>query len=556
MARRSLELTLTLALVLGTLAGCASQERRGAEPGRPHLFDGMGQHTRTVTTDSARAQQYFNQGLVWAYAFNHDEAIRSFAEAARLDPKCAMAWWGVALCNGPHINNAVVPEERGRAAWEALQNAQALRRYANPTEQALIDALAHRYADPPPSDRGALDQAYADAMREVWLAHRNDSDIGTLYAEALMDLQPWDLWTAEGEPKGIAPEAVAVLEHVLALDPHHPGAAHLYIHAVEASPHPERALAAADVLRTAVPIAGHLVHMPAHIDVRVGKWQSAADQNVAAIAADRRYRQIVPKHGFYHLYMAHNHHFLAWASMMEGRYEAALKAAREMVAGVPPEFIESDGQVVDTVAGIGFEVLMRFGRWDDVLAEPEPPPALPITRALWRFARGVAYAAKGQLEDALAERRRFQEAVALVPEGAMMATNPATDVLAIADHMLAGEILYRRGRIDEAAFELRKAVAIEDRLRYMEPPDWIQPVRHTLGAVLTAGGRYGQAEAVYREDLKRWPDNGWSLYGLAQCLKARGADEEAAAVEARFARAWSRSDTKISSSCLCVSRAE
>ncbi|MBW7904516.1 MAG: tetratricopeptide repeat protein [Phycisphaerae bacterium] len=554
MARRSFE--LTLALVLGLLAGCASQERRGVEPGRPHLFDGMGRHTRTVTTDSARAQQYFNQGLVWAYAFNHDEAIRSFTEAARLDPNCAMAWWGVALCNGPHINNTVVPEARGRAAWEALQKAQTLRQHANPTEQALIDALAQRYADPPPSDRAALDQAYADAMREVWHAHRNDTDIGTLYAEALMDLQPWDLWTAEGEPKGVALEVVAVLEHVLALDPHHPGATHLYIHAVEASPYPERAIAAADVLRTAVPIAGHLVHMPAHIDVRVGKWQSAADQNVAAIAADRRYRQIVPKQGFYHLYMAHNHHFLAWASMMEGRNEAALKAAREMVAGVPPEFIESDGPVVDTVAGITFEVLMRFGRWDDVLAEPEPPAALPITRALWRFARGIAYAAKGQVEDALAERKRFQEAVALVPEGAMMATNPASNVLAIADHMLAGEILFRRGRIDEAAFELRKAVALEDRLRYMEPPDWIQPVRHTLGAVLTAGGRYGQAEAVYREDLKRWPENGWALYGLAQCLKARGADEEAAAVEARFARAWSRADTKISSSCLCVSRAE
>lgn len=547
-----------LAFAALALAGCAAQDRPPVATGPAHarLFEGTGSHARPVTTASAEAQRYFNQGLVFAYSFNHDEAIRSFTRAAELDPNLAIAWWGVALCNGPHINNPSLPPDRAAAAWEALQKAQAVREHASEIEQALIDAVAQRYADPPPADRRALDEAYAAAMGALWQSHPDDTDVGALYAEALMDLQPWNLWTKSGEPVGRANEIVAVLESVLEKDPRHPGACHLYIHAVEASPHPDRALAAADVLRTAVPIAGHMVHMPSHIDVRVGKWSLAADQNSAAIAADRRYRQIVPRHGFYHLYMAHNHHFLAWASMMEGRSEAALKAAREMSAGIPQEFIESSGPIVDAVAGITFEVLMRFGRWDDILNEPEPAEQLPITRALWRFARGVALAAKGNVQAAQAEQLAFREARQNVPEGAMMAINPARHVLDIAEHMLSGEILYRQGRIDEAAFELRRAVKLEDDLIYMEPPDWIQPTRHTLGAVLMAAGRHAQAEQVYRDDLARWPENGWALFGLSECLKARGAAAEATEFQKRFERAWSRADTRIRATCLCVARGE
>lgn len=547
-----------LAFAALALAGCAAQDRKpiATGPENARLFDGMGAHGRPVTTASTEAQRYFNQGLIWTYAFNHDEAIRSFKQAAELDPNLAIAWWGIALCNGPHINNNTLPPDRAAAAWEGVKKAQALREHASQIEQALIDAVAQRYADPPPADRRGLDEAYAAAMGALWQAHPEDTDIGALYAEALMDLQPWDLWTKDGQPKGRTTEIVAVLERVLQLDPHHPGACHLYIHAVEASPQPERALAAADVLRTAVPIAGHMVHMPSHIDVRVGKWSLAADQNSAAIAADRRYRQIVPRHGFYHLYMAHNNHFLAWASMMEGRYEAAMKAARDMIAGVPPEFVETSGPVVDTVAGITFEVQMRFGRWDDILKEPEPAEPLPITRALWRFARGVALAAKGDIQAAKTEQAAFREARRNVPEGAMMMINPATNILDIAEHMLAGEILYREGRIDEAVFELRRAVKLEDALTYMEPPDWIQPTRHTLGAVLMSAGRYAQAEQVYREDLKYWPENGWALFGLSECLKARGASAEAQEAQQRFEKAWSRADTKIRSTCLCVTRAE
>ncbi len=523
-----------------------------AEGERAPLFDGMGSHTRTVSTKDELAQRYFNQGLVWAYAFNHDEAIRSFKQAAELDPQLAIAWWGVALCNGPHINNPVVPQERAKAAWEALQKARALREHASPIERELIDALAARYADPQPEDRSGLDQAYAAAMERVWKQHRDDADIGTLYAESLMDLQPWDMWTKDGKPKGRAEEIIAVLEHVLKLDPKHPGATHLYIHAVEAGPNPERANAAADALRNAVSISGHLTHMPSHIDVQTGRWSLAADQNAKAIEADARYYKISPRQGFYRLYMAHNHHFLCFASQMEGREERALKAARDMVASVPEEALTEQATLLDPYMMVVYDVLMRFGRWDELLNEPGPAKTLPITTCFWHFKRAVAYAAKGQVAEARQEQQRFHEAVERVPEGAMMAINPAEKVLRIAELVLSGEIAYREGRLDAAVEDLRKAVAIEDELTYMEPPDWSQPVRHTLGAVLVDAKRFSEAEQVYREDLENWPENGWSLFGLAQCLRARGATAEAEEVEARFRKAWSRADTKIASSCLCV----
>lgn len=545
-------LAVCAALITGP-AGCASRDRSAVPGDQPaRLFDGMGRHQRAVTTSSPAAQNYFNQGLVWAYAFNHDEAIRSFTQAARLDPQCAMAWWGVALCHGPHINNPVVPPERGRAAWEALQTALALQEHASPVERALIAALAKRYADPPPPDRRPLDEAYADAMGQVWEQYPGDADVGTLYAEALMDLQPWDLWTQDGRPRGHTPEILAVLESVRAIDPNHPGANHLYIHAVEASPHPERGIDAADRLRRAVPAAGHLVHMPSHIDVQVGRWALASDQNELAIDADAAYRAISPRQDFYHVYMLHNHHMLSFASMMEGRSETAVAAARAAVGTVSKDYARRQAALVDPYMGAAYDALKRFGRWDEILAEPPPPSYLPITTAMWRFSRGVAYAARGQLEDARRERARFQRAAARVPDGAMMAINPAEKILRIAAHVLDGEIAYRAGEVDKALSELRTAVALEDELMYMEPPEWIQPVRHTLGAVLVEAGRFAEAEQVYREDLAVWPENGWSLFGLAQCLRARGAEAEARAAEERFAKTWARADVKLRSSCFCT----
>lgn len=547
--------SLWIASLAGLLAaGCTTPGRTNGDEPRARLFDGMGRHTRTITTESRAAQKYFNQGLTWAYAFNHDEAIRSFTKAAELDPGCAMAWWGVALCNGPHINNPMMPPERSAAAWDALQQAQARKDRANVLERALIDALAARYANPAPADRAALDQAYAAAMEKVWQKFRTDNDVAVLYVESLMDLQPWDLWTKDGQPKGRTTEIVAVLEEVRSRDPNHPGANHLYIHAVEAGPHPEKGNDAADRLRDAVPAAGHLVHMPSHIDVQVGRWALAADQNAKAAKTDAKYRKLVPRQDFYRVYMAHNDHFRAFASMMEGRYKVARKCAQQMIAAVPVDYAQRNAALVDPLMSIELDVLMRFGKWEEILQQPAPPAYLPITTCMWHFTRGVALAATGRVAEAERELSEFRAATKKVPDGALWSINPAANVLAIAELVLEGEIEYRRGDIDKAVAYLRAAVAKEDELRYMEPPDWVQPVRHTLGAVLTSAGRYSDAESVYREDLQNWPENGWSLYGLSVCMKARGATAEAQEVERRFRKTWARADTKIDTSCLCTSQ--
>jgi len=535
------------------MVGC-SATKRPTEPQQAKLFQGMGNHHYEITTSSPRAQEYFDQGLIWAYAFNHDEAIRSFAKAGEIDPDCAMAFWGVALCNGPHINNPIVPTDRAKAAWTSLQKAVALKEKVSPVERDLIEALEHRYADPQPDDRTPLDQAYADAMGRVWAKYPTDADVGTLYAEALMDLHPWDLWTQSKEPKPGTNEIVALLEHVLELDPSVPGANHLYIHAVEASAHPERANAAADRLREMIPASGHLTHMPSHIDVLTGRWDKAAKQNEMAIKIDAKYRKLSPDQGFYRLYMAHNHHMLAFASMMEGRSEAALAAARDVVNGVPADYLEEQSALMDPYMGAAFDVLKRFGRWDEILDEPAPPGCLPITTAMWRFHRGLAYAAKDQTALAEQEQAAFREAVNDVPEDALMAINPAHKILDIADLMLEGEIALAREDYQASVGYLRKAVEVEEGLLYMEPPEWVQPVRHTLAAVLVEDGKYADAEQVYRADLKKWPNNGWSLYGLARCLEMQDKTTEARQVRQQFKQAWSRADTEIWTSCLCVRR--
>ena len=550
MVRISLAIALTC---LGSTAGCRSTGRDGSMGGgQAILFDGLGDHHRKITTASPQAQRYFDQGLTWAFAFNHDEAIRSFKEAARLDPGCAMAYWGIALCNGPHINNPAMTPKQSAAAWDALQKALELKDKSSRTERALIEALAHRYDLPAPPDRKPFDEAYAEAMGQVWITNRSDADVGALYAEARMDLRPWDLWTHDGKPQPGTEEIIAVLDHVLSTDPDHPGVNHLYIHAVEASPSPSRALAAADRLRNAVPASGHLMHMPSHIDVLTGAWDKAARQNELAIAADRKYRKQVPKQGFYRVYMAHNQHMLAFACMMQGRSKDAIRAAREMVAGVPADYAKENAALVDGYMGAPYDALKRFGRWDEILREPPPPAYLPITTAMWRFNRGVSYAAKGQLAQAEREQLAFKQAVAKVPPDAVMAINPAHKILSIADHMLAGEIAIARKDLDKAIAELTEAVALEDQLAYMEPPEWVQPVRHTLGAVLLSAARYDEADRVYRADLQEWPNNGWSLYGLSKALRAQGRTAEADKIQKQFQAVWAGADIKIDSSCLCV----
>src|SRR5581483_5172608 len=519
-----------------------------------HLFLGMGDHHRKITTSSKMAQQYFDQGLVFAYAFNHDEAIRSFKRAARLDPDAAMPWWGVALCHGPHINQPM-PAERNRGAWEALEQALQRKPKASASEKALIEALAQRYANPAPADRKPLDEAYAKAMRAVWKANKTDADIGTLYAEALMDVQPWDLWTKDGKtPKGNAMEIIAVLEEVLRLNPRHPGALHLYIHAVEASANPSRALGAADRLRHLVPACGHLVHMPSHIDVLTGRWSEAIEANLRAIEADRKYRELSPHHEFQHIYMAHNRQMLVFAAMIQGRGKMAVLAARQILPNVPGEYARRETVAIEPFFPILYAALVRFGKWDEILCEPAPPAYLTLTTAMWRFSRAVAYAAKGQLAEADQAHREFKAAKAKIPPDRLVTVNRAEQVLQIADHVIAGEIAYRKGKIAEAVKQLQQAIAIEDDLLYMEPPEWTIPVRHALGAILLRDKQPEAAEKVYREDLRRWPDNGWSLHGLAQTLEVLGKKTEAAKVQERFQEVWKHSDVKIQSSCFCVEK--
>ena len=540
-----------------TIAAKSSAARAGAPPATaPHRFDGIGPHHRKITTSSADAQHWFDQGLAFAYAFNHDEAIRSFTAAAEADPQSPMAYWGAALVRGPHINNPLVPPEREQAAHEAVQRALALRERANPTERALIEALQHRYTDPPSADRAPLNQAYADAMAAVWAAHPDDADVGALYAESLMDLQPWDLWTETGAPKGRTTEILTILEAVQRIQPDHPGALHFYIHAVEAGPDPGRALAAADRLRRLMPASGHMLHMPSHIDVLLGRWQEAIESNERAIESDTAYRAVRPEQDFHHVYMAHNRQMLAFAAMMDGRKAMVLESARQIPPGVPESYARTSTAFIEPYLLIPYDVLVRFGLWDEILAEPQPPDYLQLKTAMWHFARGCAFAAKGQVAEADLEAARLREATAAVPADRYMAINPAERVLSIAGHVLAGEIAYRKGDLDTAIAELQQAVAIEDRLLYMEPPEWTQPVRHSLGAILLEAGRVAEAEQAYRDDLAQWPDNGWSLYGLTQCIERRGGSpEELAQAQRLYRDAWADGDIQIGASCLCVAKA-
>ncbi|MGH8092191.1 MAG: hypothetical protein ACREIF_01790 [Chthoniobacterales bacterium] len=518
------------------------------------FFEGLGTYKRKVTTDSSLAQRYFNQGLAFYHGFNHGEAIRSFQEAARLDPKCAMAHWGIALACGPNINLPVVPPPAAALAWKELALARENAVHASPVERDLIEALSHRYANPPPEDRAPLDQAYADAMRKVWQTYPDDQDAGVLFAEAMMDLRPWNQWTPEGQANPGTDEILATLQAVLKLNPRHPFANHLYIHAVEASPHPERANAAADRLRTLQPGLAHMVHMPSHIDIRCGRWEEAVETNMKAVEADRRYRKIVgPPVGFINVYVAHNRHMLAYAAMMTGQRDLAMKHIRAAVAGLPPDFLKENALQAEAFVAMPMEVMVRFGMWNKILAEPDNYAGYMMgTRAFHHAARAIAWAAKGDPDNARKEQAIFLEKMKLVPKEETFGNNPVVDLLAVAQHMTEGEILIRENKLDAGIAELRAAIKLEDALHYDEPPGWLIPVRHSLGATLMRNSRYAEAEQIYREDLARLPDNGWSLYGLAESLRAQKKNpKEAKATQARFKEVWAAADLKITSSCLC-----
>lgn len=545
-------LILAFAIAVAAFCGCghhdstATNDETGAR-----LYDGVDRYHRSIRTSSDEAQRWFDQGMQLLYGFNHDEAIRSFREAARLDPETPMPWWGIAYAHGININDPEMTEDRWKAAWEAAGEARRRIDNGDPVEAALVGAVAERYAWPPPAEQRTLDEAYAEAMGRVWQEFPDDPDVGSLYAEALMDLQPWDYWTDAGEPRGRIEEVVSVLESVLEREPDHPGATHFYIHAVEASQDPDRAIPAADLLKDRVPGAGHLVHMPSHIYVRVGRYADAADTNERAIAADRAYVEVAPEPQIYWAYYGHNLHFLAFAAMMEGRYETAIRAARELERDMPEAVLREYGSLIEGIMPTTFHVMIRFGRWEEILEEPERPEFRLVTRAVRRYARGIALSALGRTEEARAEIEAFDEAMAAVPQDWWIFNNRVHQVLPIARAMLEGELAFREGRLDEAFAALRRGVAAEDALVYDEPPAWMLPVRHALGALLMSAGRYAEAEEVYREDQRRNRDNGWSLLGLRLALEAQGRNAEAESVVPKIAAAWARADVRPTSSCLC-----
>jgi tetratricopeptide (TPR) repeat protein len=546
-------------LLMIAIGGCATTGKLPAMPayganGAGQIFERLGSHARSVTTDSAKAQEYFNQGLNWLYAFNHDEAVRAFAQAAEIDPDCAMAWWGIAYAQGPNYNAPKMMPSHTAAAWAALQEAVVRLDRTTAVERALIEALATRYVESGAEDRTDLDQAYSDAMAKVWARYPNDSDVGTLYAESMMVLHPWELYNNASEPaRKQTLTIVSVLEAVLAMDPNNPGANHLDIHAMEPSDRKERAIPAADRLSSLVPASGHLRHMPSHIYVQVGMWERSIEQNAKAMAEDDRYRELSPDPGLQHGYMTHNSHMLAFSAMMIGREREAMAAARDMWNDLSDDTLRMAGPFFDAWMCSVYDVQKRFGRWDDILAEPPPPKYLATTTAVWRAHRAIAYAAKKDFDNATREHMAFRKAMKAIPDTPLWNTyGTSVKMLLVAELFVSGEIALQKGKWEEAAKHLVEAAAIEDTLGYGEPPLWLQPVRHTLGAVYLKSGQYAEAERVYREDLKKWPGNGWSLFGLARALEQQGKSAEAVKVRNEFDRAWARADEPISTSCKCI----
>jgi tetratricopeptide (TPR) repeat protein len=544
---------LLLAVVLA--CACSSQpaphahDAAPAAAAKPVRFDNLGDYRRAVTTKSPEAQAYFDQGLRLTYGFNHSEAQAAFREAVRLDPSCAMCYWGVALTYGSNYNSPT-DADRERGALEAVTQAQTLVAAAGTDrERALIGALAARHSAAAGADRAALDRAYADAMREVARRFPDDLDAGTFFADALMNLRPWSLWTAEGAAQPGTEEIVATLERVLAANPRHPGANHLYIHAVEASPDPRRAEAAADRLLGLMPGAGHMVHMPSHIYFRIGRYADAASANVAAVAADRAYfTKSTPSPIYRMMYYPHNLDFVWHAAGMEGRGAECVRAARDFSAGVPTDVVL---EMPDMETAMAAPLLAQalFARWDAVLAEPAPPARMLYVTGAWRYSRGLALNAQGRREEAGRELAALRAVQASVPADRTLANFfKMSEMLELASQVLAGEIAARGGDADTAVKRLAEAVRIQDGHWFTEPPPWYFPVRQSLGAALLQAGRAAEAEAVYREDLRRNPENGWSLFGLAQSLRAQNKTAEAAAVDARFRRAWARADVTLTSS--------
>ncbi len=539
----------------------------------------LGSYSRTVTTSSPEAQIWFDRGLNWIYAYNHEEAIVCFQKALKADADCAMAHWGIAYGIGPNYNKpweAFEDDEKPDAllqARESTARANALKDNVTATERALIEALTHRHPeDPGIEDFGPWNDAYANAMRDVHKAHADNTDICALFAEAIMNRTPWELWDLpSGKPAEGADtlEAIAVLETAFdtlggAWD--HPGLLHMYIHLMEMSPHPEKALRQGDSLSTLVPDAGHLLHMATHIDVLCGDYVNVVSRNHTAIVADRKFLERDGAENFYSVYRCHNYHFKIYGAMFLGQPTPALEAADELVATIPETVLRPLADWFEAFIPMKQHVLIRFGRWQDILDQslPDDPELYSVTTAMMRYARTVALANTGDIAGAEAERDAFLAARDNVQESRMLFNNTCRDILGVAEQMLLGELEYHKGNHEAAFDHLRRSVEIDDNLPYDEPWGWMQPTRHALGALLLEQGHFEEAEAIYRADLGldatlsracQHPGNVWSLHGLHECLKRRGEQAESLVIKQLLDQALARAEVTIHASCYCRQKA-
>jgi tetratricopeptide (TPR) repeat protein len=543
-----LQFLLTTLLGLSPTPAPPAMGTDGPDTPLAPALTGLGTLHHPVSTDNQAAQQFFDQGLRLLYAFNHPESLRAFKEAARLDPTLAMAHWGQAMALSPNLNAPMTPEN-GRLAYAAIQQARALAATrATAVERDLIEALALRLPADGAGDAAALAGAYAEAMTRVAATHPQDADVQTLLADALMNTMPWDYYQKDGSPKPDTTRVMTTLERVVAAHPDHPGAHHYYIHLLEASNDPDRAVPSADRLGALMPAAGHMVHMPSHIYIRVGRYADAAAANVKAIEADEDYLSQCQAQGLYPLsYYPHNLHFLWAAATFEGRSRVAIDAARDVAAKVPHHHAgavawNTDFPVTPLLAYV------RFGQWRAILTEPAPPTDQPYPNGIWHYARGMAFVAGNRLDRAEAEVAALAKVLGHDAFATTLKDSPLHANLQIASRTVEAELAGRRGRFDEAVRLAEAAVALEDALPYNEPPVWHQSPRHVLGALLLEAGHPTDAERVYREDLARFRENGWALFGLMQSLEAQGRHDEARAVRARYEKAWERADVALTSS--------
>lgn len=543
---------LALAMLLFTSNSVAQHAHSSSGEAKPAaLVPGLGDIRHVVSTNNPEAQKFFDQGLALVYGFNHEEAVRSFKRAAELDPQLAMAYWGIALALGPNINMDV-DAEREKAAFEAVQKALSLVSKTSDPERAYIRALATRYSNDPKADLKKLAVDYKNAMADVVRSLPDDLDAATLYAESIMDLRPWQLWGRDGKPAEGTEEIVSVLESVLRRDPQHTGANHYYIHAVEASPHPEWALPSAQRLKVLAPAAGHLVHMPAHIDIRSGNYEAAARSNAYAAEADREYFKATGQQGMYPMmYYSHNLHFLAVAHSMQGRYQDSKRAADQLHAHLST-FLQENGPMLEAILPIldAFMetptlIMVRFHRWDDLLKSPAPDQKLAATTAFWHFGRAMAYASTGKLDSAEKEQTLVVSAVNALPKDRPYGFNTVGAVFNIAGNVLSARIALAKNDKHAAVEFLKKAIEVEDSLNYDEPEDWYIPVRESLGGILITSGNYAEAEGVFRAELKKHPRNGRALFGLVESLKKQNKTAAAQFVEREFGEAWKNSDIKL-----------